>query len=88
VPTYHVPKPGDRPDVEVLVDDTRCPGELRMWTQDDDGTWAAQVQYQPPGTHTRVIGTFAADQVREDAVDRSRGREQRRRVVRSVTSVA
>jgi hypothetical protein len=29
VPTFHVPKPGDRPDVEVLVDETWCPGELR-----------------------------------------------------------
>ena len=27
-----------------------CPGELRMWTQDDEGAWAAQVQYQPPGS--------------------------------------
>jgi hypothetical protein len=76
VPTHHVPKPGDRPDVEVLVDDTWCPGELRMWTQDDEGGWTAQVQYQPPGTHTREIGAFPADHVRKDTVDRSRGRGQ------------
>lgn len=31
-------------------------------------------QYQPPATHTRVIASFPADQVREDSVDRSRGR--------------
>ena len=71
---HHVPKPGDRTDVEILVDGTWCPGELRMWTQHDDGTWSAQAQFQPPGTHSLVIGAFPADQVREDAVDRSRGR--------------
>ena len=42
VATHHVPKPGERPDVEVLVDETWCAGELRMWTQDDDGSWTAQ----------------------------------------------
>lgn len=45
-----------------------------MWTLADDGTWTAQVQYRPPGTHTRVIGTFPAERVREDTVDRSEGR--------------
>ncbi len=58
MPTHHVPKPGDRPDVEVLVGGVWCPGELRMWTQTDDDTWTAQLQYRPPGTHTRVIDTF------------------------------
>lgn len=46
-----------------------------MWTQDDEGAWTAQVQYQPPGGHSRVIGTFPAGQVREDTVDQSRGRD-------------
>lgn len=44
--THHVPKPGERPDVEVCVDGGWCPGELRMWTQDDHGAWFAQVQYR------------------------------------------
>jgi hypothetical protein len=51
-----------------------CPGELRMWTQDDDGAWFAQVQYRPPGGHSRVIGAFPAEDVREDYTDHSRGR--------------
>lgn len=67
-------KPLDRPDVEVLVDGTWCPGELRMWTQHDDDTWTADVQYRPPGEHSSFIATFPADQVREDTVDRSHGR--------------
>jgi hypothetical protein len=51
-----------------------CPGELRMWTHDDDGAWFAQVQYRPPGGHSRVIGAFPAEDVREDYTDHSRGR--------------
>jgi hypothetical protein len=74
MPSHHVPKPGDRPDVEVVVDGVWCPGELRMWTQDADDNWTAQVQYRPPGSFSRVIGAFGADQVREDTVDRSHGR--------------
>lgn len=64
MPVFHVPKPGDRPDVEVLVDDHWWPGELRMWTQHDDGTWTAQVQWRrrPADTH---IDTFPAERVRE-----------------------
>jgi hypothetical protein len=42
--------------------------------QDDEGDWTAQVQYQPPGTHTQVVGSFASALVREDTEDRSRGR--------------
>jgi len=45
-----------------------------MWTQDDDGAWFAQVQYRPPGSHSRVIGAFPAEDVREDYIDHSRGR--------------
>ena len=74
MPTHHVPKPGERPDVEVFVDGDWCPGELRMWTQDDHGAWFAQVQYRPAGSHSRVIGAFPAEDVREDTTDRSRGR--------------
>jgi hypothetical protein len=78
MPKVHVPKPSDRPDVEVLIDGAWCQGELRMWARHDDGTWTAQVQYQPPDGDSGVIRTFSADDVREDAVDRpavvSRGR--------------
>lgn len=72
-PTHHVPTPGDRPDVEVLVDDTWHPGELRMWTQHDDGAWTAQVQWRPDGQNSRRIDTFPRDQVRpveDDSGDR------------------
>jgi hypothetical protein len=64
---------GERPDVEVDIDGDWCPGELRMWTQDDDA-WYAQVQCRPPGTFSRQIGPFPADRVREDTLDRSKGR--------------
>lgn len=65
MPTHHVPKPGDRPDVEVQVGGHWHPGELRMWTQHDDDTWTAQVQWQPAGTTTRQIDTFDRKDVRE-----------------------
>jgi len=45
-----------------------------MWTQDDDGAWFALVQYRPPGSHSRVIEAFSTEAVREDYIDRSRGR--------------
>ena len=74
MPTFHVPKPGERPDVEVLVDGTWCPGELRMWTQHDNGDWAADVQYRPPGAYSSHLATFPECQVRKNTIDRSRGR--------------
>ena len=73
MPTHHVPKRGELPDVEVLVEGVWCPGELRMWTQGDEGAWTAQVRYQPPAGGARVIGAFSADEVRESPVDRPRG---------------
>ena len=30
-------RPDERPDVEVLVDGVWCDGELRLWTQREDG---------------------------------------------------
>ena len=75
MPTFHVPKPDDRPDVEVLVDGVWCRGELRMWTEHDEGAWTAQVQHQPPSSDSRVIGTLSADDVRQDTVGRARGRQ-------------
>lgn len=74
MPTHHIPRPHERPDVEVLVDHTWCPGEVRMQTQYDDGIWALEVQYRSPGEHSSHIDTFPADRVREDTVDRSPGR--------------
>jgi hypothetical protein len=38
--------PLERPDVEVLVDDAWWPGEVRMATELDDGTWTRDVQYR------------------------------------------
>jgi hypothetical protein len=32
------------------------------------------VQYRPAGTHSRVMGAYSAENVREDTTDRSRGR--------------
>jgi hypothetical protein len=63
-PEHRVYPPGERPDVEVLVDGTWCDGELRMWTRREDGWWG-NVSWRPPGEHTRRHGTFLADQIRE-----------------------
>ena len=71
---HKVYRPDERPDVEVLVDGTWCPGELRAWTQHDDATWTAEVRYQPVGSNSRTIGTFTAEEIRGDTVDRSFGR--------------
>ena len=59
-----VHEPADRPDVEVLVDGEWCVGEVRMQWQEDDGLWWAQVQWRPPGTHTRKLDNFPAERVR------------------------
>lgn len=56
--------PGDRPDVEVLIDNTWHPGELRMWKPDGDDGWVAQVQWRPPGTNSRRIDDFPTESVR------------------------
>lgn len=62
----------DRPDVEVLVDGTWWPGQLRMWTRHDDGTWTGNVLFHD--AEGNRADTFPADHIREDTVDRSRGR--------------
>lgn len=66
MPTFHVPKPDDRPDVLVEVDGMWLAGELRMWVQGDDEAWSAQVQWRPAGTHSRRIDTFPQARVRLD----------------------
>ncbi|HZW45809.1 MAG TPA: hypothetical protein VFF32_15765 [Dermatophilaceae bacterium] len=73
-PQHQVYRPAERPDVEALIDGQWRPGELRAWTQHEDGTRTFDVQYQPVGTNSRTIGTFTADEIRSDTVDRSRGR--------------
>ena len=35
----------ERPDIEVLVDDVWCPGEIRARQRLDDGTWQAYVHW-------------------------------------------
>jgi hypothetical protein len=67
-----VHKPLERPDVEVLVDGTWCPGEVRMSTQLDDGRWEFNVQWRPPGTDTRRLDTFGEGDVRTEQVERTR----------------
>jgi hypothetical protein len=63
VPNLRVYRSHERPDVEVLVDGVWRVGELRMWHQDADGAWLAQVQWRPDEP-TRIIGTFPADSIR------------------------
>lgn len=54
----------ERPDVEVELDGLCYPGELRMWRQDDHGSWTAQVTWRRrPGENH--IGDFPRDRVRE-----------------------
>lgn len=65
MPSFYVPKPGDRPDVLVDVDGTWLPGELRMWVQADDDSWSAQVQWRPVGTNSRRVDTFAQSAIRQ-----------------------
>lgn len=54
--------PADRPAVEVLVDESWCPGELRAWFPREDGWWANVAWSIAPG-HT-FLGTVPADHVR------------------------
>ena len=56
--------PGERPDVEVASRRRVVDGELRMWSQRDDGSWWADVQWRPSGEPTRRLDTFAADLIR------------------------
>lgn len=59
-----VPAPGDRPDVEVLVDGTWWPGELRAWERRDDGWWG-NVQWRTKPGETR-IDTLPEHRIRPD----------------------
>lgn len=62
----------DQPDVEVR--DPEDPevwheGELRMWRQDDVGTWWADVQWRRGPGQGNYLDTFAAADVRRDLSD-------------------
>jgi len=63
----------DRPDVEVLVDGTWCPGEARMRTQRADGLHYNVSWHRDSQTY---LDTFHERDVRLDTVDRSHGRNQ------------
>lgn len=65
--TVHVYTPGDRPDILARVDGTWWPGELRMWTQRDDGWWA-QVNYRT-GVGQTYIATVHETDVRPDTTE-------------------
>jgi hypothetical protein len=45
MPEPVVYRPADRPDVEIEIDGTWYPGELRAWFPRDDGTWEGNVMY-------------------------------------------
>lgn len=70
--TYHrtrdaqrrVYPPDERPDIEVLVNGQWLVGELRVWTQQEDGSWWGDVRYRLRGP-TRHLGSFPAAQVCE-----------------------
>lgn len=66
--------PADRPDVEVLVDGEWRPGELRAWYPVGETDWEGLVDWQPSGSLSRRPDRFPAGQIREDTIDRSRGR--------------
>jgi hypothetical protein len=59
--------PGERPDVEVLIDGNWYPGELRMWTK-SGVRWAANCSYRTAPGNTR-LDTFDQDEVRPDVTE-------------------
>lgn len=61
----HVPRPGHRQLVEVLVDGRWIPAELHGWFPSDEGGSYAQVYYQPePGLSQRTM--IDAERVRPE----------------------
>jgi hypothetical protein len=56
--------PIDWPDVEVLVDGTWYPGELRAWFPVGDDGWNANVNCRT-GVAQQYLATVPADHVRE-----------------------
>jgi hypothetical protein len=68
--SFVVYAPGDRPDVEVLIETTWYPGELRMWSK-KDARWVAQCTYRTEPGKTR-IASVDQDNVRLDTTATSR----------------
>ena len=66
--------PLERPDVEVLVDGTWLPAEVRMATLLDDSSWEFSVAWHRDDN--TYPDTFPGHQVRGDTVDRA-GRRHR-----------
>lgn len=64
MPEPRVLKTEARPDCEVLVDGTWCPGELRAWFPSEDGTWRAN-RSGSEGPAGRYVDTVPADRVRQ-----------------------
>ena len=64
--------PGERPDVEVRVDEDWWPGEVRSWSSSPSGWWANCSWHRATGE--TQLGRFHESDVRPDTVDRSYGR--------------
>jgi len=54
----------ERPLVEVLIEGRWLSGELRMWVQDQNGDWTANVRYTDEA-HFNFVTTVVAEQVRK-----------------------
>jgi hypothetical protein len=63
MPEPVVYRAADRPDVEVLIDGTWHPGELRMWSPRADGNWEGNVMYSTGPAENR-LDTFPEDRIR------------------------
>lgn len=53
----------DRKAVEVLVDGTWHPGELRSWDQAEDGSWSGMVEFNV-GPGMTYLERVASERVR------------------------
>jgi hypothetical protein len=62
MPEPLVYRAADRPAVEVLIDDTWYPGELRMWSPRPDGTWEGNVMHSTGPAENR-LDTFPQDRI-------------------------
>lgn len=60
---YRTFPPAERPDIEVLVDGTWHPGELRAWHL-RAGAWWANVNYRL-GAAQQYVNVVPADHVRQ-----------------------
>ena len=70
---FRVYPPGERPDVEVGIDDAWLPGEVRSWSPSPSGWWANCTWHRWAGE--TYLATFHEEDVRQDTVDRSYSRD-------------